>query len=169
MKKKFTAIIAAMILVLSMVAMAGCGRAEAEKTEVTVLAAASLTDALGEIITEYEKDAAWIMTKKNIPGEIQTIPTSIYYAVSTGKDEQATWLVIIMVIFSFMMSYIGDVPVVGLPGCVMYSRTSVFDLIVPRLLAGERVTKKDINMLAHGGLCLNCEVCTYPFCGFGKA
>lgn len=69
----------------------------------------------------------------------------------------------------FMLSYIGEVPVVGLPGCVMYSRTSVFDLIVPRLLAGERVTKKDINMLAHGGLCLNCEVCTYPFCGFGKA
>lgn len=69
----------------------------------------------------------------------------------------------------FMLSYIGDVPVVGLPGCVMYSRTSIFDLIVPRLLAGERVTKNDINKLAVGGLCLNCEVCTYPICGFGKA
>ena len=69
----------------------------------------------------------------------------------------------------FMLSYIGDVPVVGLPGCVMYSRTSIFDLIGPRLLAGERVTKKDINRLAHGGLCLNCETCTYPACGFGKA
>ena len=69
----------------------------------------------------------------------------------------------------FMLSYIGDVPVVGLPGCVMYSRTSIFDLIVPRLLAGERITKQDINMLAHGGLCLNCETCTYPLCGFGKA
>ncbi len=68
----------------------------------------------------------------------------------------------------FMLSYIGDVPVVGLPGCVMYSRTSIFDLIVPRLLAGERITKQDINMLAHGGLCLNCETCTYPICGFGK-
>ncbi len=69
----------------------------------------------------------------------------------------------------FMLSYIGDVPVVGLPGCVMYSRTSIFDLIVPRLMAGERITKKDINRLAHGGLCLNCETCTYPACGFGKA
>lgn len=69
----------------------------------------------------------------------------------------------------FMLSYIGDVPVVGLPGCVMYSRTSIFDLIVPRLLAGEKITKKDINKLAVGGLCLNCEVCTYPVCGFGKA
>ncbi len=69
----------------------------------------------------------------------------------------------------FMLSYIGDIPVVGLPGGVMYSRTSVFDLIVPRLLAGERVTKDDINRLAHGGLCLGCETCTYPACGFGKA
>ena len=69
----------------------------------------------------------------------------------------------------FMLSYIGDVPVVGLPGCVMYSRTSIFDLIVPRLLAGEKITKKDIVKLAHGGLCLNCKVCTFPVCGFGKA
>ena len=68
----------------------------------------------------------------------------------------------------FMLSYIGEIPVVGLPGCVMYSRTSIFDLIVPRLLAGERVTKTDINMLAHGGMCLNCENCTYPKCGYGK-
>ena len=69
----------------------------------------------------------------------------------------------------FMLSYIGDVPVVGLQGCVMYSRTSIFDLIVPRLLAGEKITKQDINKLAVGGLCLNCETCTYPVCGFGKA
>ena len=69
----------------------------------------------------------------------------------------------------FMLSYVGDVPVVGLPGCVMYSRTSIFDLIVPRLLAGEKVTKKDIAKLAHGGLCLNCKICTFPVCGFGKA
>lgn len=69
----------------------------------------------------------------------------------------------------FMLSYIGDIPVVGLPGCVMYSSTSIFDLIVPRLLAGEKITKKDINRLAHGGLCLNCETCTFPVCGFGKA
>lgn len=69
----------------------------------------------------------------------------------------------------FMLSYIDGIPVVGLPGCVMYSRTSIFDLIVPRLLAGEKITKQDINRLAVGGLCLNCETCTYPVCGFGKA
>lgn len=69
----------------------------------------------------------------------------------------------------FMLAYIGNVPVVGLPGCVMYSRVSIFDLILPRLLAGEFPTRRDIKKLAHGGLCQSCEICTYPNCGFGKA
>ena len=68
----------------------------------------------------------------------------------------------------FMLAYIGDVPVVGLPGCVMYSKISIFDLVVPRLLAGERPTRKDIKQLATGGLCRSCKVCTYPNCGYGK-
>lgn len=69
----------------------------------------------------------------------------------------------------FMLAYIDNVPVVGLPGCVMYSRTSIFDLIVPRLLAGEVITRRDIKKLGHGGLCLNCKECIYPNCGYGKA
>ncbi|NTW71403.1 MAG: molybdopterin-binding protein [Eubacteriaceae bacterium] len=69
----------------------------------------------------------------------------------------------------FLLAYIGNIPVVGLPGCVMYSRVSIFDLIVPRILAGEILTRKDMKKLAHGGFCLNCTTCTYPNCGFGKA
>lgn len=68
----------------------------------------------------------------------------------------------------FMLSYVDGVPVVGLPGCVMYARRSVYDLIVPRLLTKERLTKRDFVVLAHGGQCQNCEVCTYPDCGFGQ-
>lgn len=68
----------------------------------------------------------------------------------------------------FMLAYLGNVPVIGLPGCVMYHSTTVFDLVLPRLLAGERLTKQDILNFAHGGLCVNCEVCRYPDCGFGK-
>jgi len=69
----------------------------------------------------------------------------------------------------FMLAYIGNIPVVGLPGCVMYSRASVFDLIVPRILAGEVPSRGEIKKLAHGGLCLNCKDCTFPNCGFGRA
>lgn len=69
----------------------------------------------------------------------------------------------------FMLAYIGNVPIVGIPGCAMYSKISIFDLVVPRLLAGETLSKADIRKLAHGGLCRSCEVCTFPNCGFGKA
>lgn len=68
----------------------------------------------------------------------------------------------------FMLAYIDDIPVVGLPGCVMYHQTSIFDLIVPRILAGERPTRSEITALGHGGLCLDCPNCTYPNCAFGK-
>ena len=68
----------------------------------------------------------------------------------------------------FLLSYIGDVPVVGLPGCVMYNKVTIFDLVIPRLVAGEKVTRKDIASLGHGGLCKNCEECRFPNCGFGK-
>ncbi|MGO9376880.1 MAG: molybdopterin-binding protein [Syntrophobacteraceae bacterium] len=68
----------------------------------------------------------------------------------------------------FMLAYLGNVPLLGLPGCVMYHKTSVFDVILPRLLAGEEITRRDIVGLAHGGLCVRCEECRYPDCGFAK-
>ncbi|CAA7601895.1 Probable molybdopterin binding domain protein [Acididesulfobacillus acetoxydans] len=68
----------------------------------------------------------------------------------------------------FLLAYLGDIPIMGLPGCVMYSKTTVFDLVAPRVLAGEHLTKRDIAKLGHGGLCLECKVCTYPHCPFGK-
>ena len=62
----------------------------------------------------------------------------------------------------------GRVPVLGLPGCVMYHKASIFDLIVPRLLAGIEVGAADVAALGHGGFCAQCEVCRYPICPFGK-
>lgn len=59
-------------------------------------------------------------------------------------------------------------PVCGLPGCVMYSRRTIFDLILPYLLTGTPVTADYLSSLGNGGLCLNCETCTYPNCMFGK-
>ncbi|MBS3976701.1 MAG: molybdopterin-binding protein [Syntrophomonadaceae bacterium] len=68
----------------------------------------------------------------------------------------------------FMLAYMGDVPVLGLPGCVMYHKTTVFDLVAPRILAGEEITRRDITRLGHGGLCGVCGPCRYPECNFGK-
>lgn len=69
----------------------------------------------------------------------------------------------------FLLGYYADgVPVMGLPGCVMYSRASIFDIVLPRVVAGMRIARRDLTRLGNGGLCLQCEVCTYPNCGFGK-
>lgn len=70
----------------------------------------------------------------------------------------------------FLLAYYnGSIPVIGLPGCVMYAKRTVFDLTLPRIMAGEKIKKEDIDMMGEGGLCLSCDVCTFPNCGFGKA
>jgi molybdenum cofactor synthesis domain-containing protein len=59
-------------------------------------------------------------------------------------------------------------PILGIPACGMYHRTTVFDLILPRVLAGERIGREELADLGHGGLCLHCPECRYPVCPFGK-
>lgn len=66
------------------------------------------------------------------------------------------------------ISYLNDVPILGLPGCVMYARRTVFDLVLPRILADIKLTADDIQILGNGGLCMNCEKCHFPNCSFGK-
>ena len=68
-----------------------------------------------------------------------------------------------------LLGYFADgVPILGLPGCVMYSRATVFDLLLPRIAAGVRITRPELKALGHGGLCLGCPECHYPICPFGK-
>ncbi|MCK5165125.1 MAG: molybdopterin-binding protein [Desulfobacula sp.] len=67
-----------------------------------------------------------------------------------------------------MISQLGDIPVISLPACVFYYKQTVFDLIFPRVLAGEKISEDDIAAMGHGGLCMNCKVCHYPVCSFGR-
>lgn len=69
----------------------------------------------------------------------------------------------------FLLGYYDDgTPVMGLPGCVMYAKATIFDLALPRVAAGVELTKADFAEMGEGGLCLGCRPCTYPNCGFGK-
>jgi len=68
----------------------------------------------------------------------------------------------------FMVAYLNRVPVLGIPACGMYASRTILDIILPRVLAGEKITRKAIAELGHGGLCLKCETCSYPVCPFGK-
>ena len=73
-----------------------------------------------------------------------------------------------MLLLSYYDNKGSKIPVVGLPGCVMYAKRTIFDLILPRIIADDIINKSEIDKLGNGGLCLNCNVCTYPNCGFGK-
>lgn len=62
----------------------------------------------------------------------------------------------------------GNIPILGIPACSMYHKITALDLILPRVLAGERIGRKELAELGHGGLCLHCKTCRYPVCPFGK-
>ncbi len=66
-----------------------------------------------------------------------------------------------------MVAYLGDVPILGLPGCVMYHKTTVFDLVLPIALTGQIINRPMVAKFGMGGLCMECEVCRYPQCSFG--
>ncbi|SNR99285.1 molybdenum cofactor synthesis domain-containing protein [Anaerovirgula multivorans] len=67
-----------------------------------------------------------------------------------------------------LMAYLGDVPILGLPGCVMFAHNTAFDLLLPRIFAGEKIVRRDIIKMGYGGQCLKCNVCNFPNCPFGK-
>jgi len=50
----------------------------------------------------------------------------------------------------FLMAYLGEVPLLGVPACGLYHRITVLDLVLPRILAGERIGKKELAFLGHG-------------------
>jgi len=68
----------------------------------------------------------------------------------------------------FLVAYINDIPLLGVPACGLYHRITVLDLVLPRILAGEKIGKSELAFLGHGGLCMDCEECVYPHCPFGK-
>ena len=101
------------------------------------------------------------------------------YAIREASDRVISYGAPVLPGAMFLLAYIDGavsendpvphtVPVVGLPGCVMYARRTIFDLILPRIMAGDTITREELGGLGEGGLCLGCDVCTYPNCGFGK-
>jgi hypothetical protein len=67
-----------------------------------------------------------------------------------------------------MLAEVNRIPVIGIPACGLYHDTTILDLILPRVLTGEKLTREHIAQMGHGGLCLNCPDCLFPKCPFGK-
>lgn len=68
----------------------------------------------------------------------------------------------------FMFAYLDKTVLMGVPGAAIYFKTTILDLVLPRVFVGERLTKKDFAWMGEGGFCLGCGNCTYPRCYFGR-
>lgn len=66
----------------------------------------------------------------------------------------------------FFSGRLGDVPVLGVPACGMFHRITVLDAVLPRILTGEQIGRRELAAMGHGGLCRNCPTCRYPACSF---
>lgn len=154
-----------------------------------------IQDAFGPVITEkLESLGSTVLRKKYALDDVEMIVDSIKSLIAEGVDmimvtggmsvdpddvtptsiktaggNIVTYGAPTLPGAMFMLAYIGEIPVMGLPGCVMYSKTTIFDLVLPRILAGEKLTRKDIIKMGHGGLCLSCPECRFPDCSFGKS
>lgn len=68
----------------------------------------------------------------------------------------------------FLAAYLENAVLLGVPACALYHKATVLDLVLPRILAGEHIGKKELAAMGHGGLCRNCMECSFPHCSFGK-
>ena len=94
------------------------------------------------------------------------------YAIGKTADRIVTYGAPVLPGAMFMLAYKGEhdeIPIMGLPGCVMFAGRTVLDLILPRLFAGEIVTKEEIDRLGMGGFCMHCPTCNFPNCAMGSA
>lgn len=90
------------------------------------------------------------------------------FAISDLGVEDITYGSAVLPGAMFLVGYIGAIPILGVPACGMYNKTTIFELILPRVLAGEKIGRRELAELGHGGLCMKCERCNYPVCPFGK-
>lgn len=90
-------------------------------------------------------------------------------AIRSSKAEIISYGAPVLPGAMFLLGYFSDkTPIMGLPGCVMYAKATIFDLVLPRIAAGIPISKSDLVRMGNGGLCMNCAVCHYPNCSFGS-
>ena len=68
----------------------------------------------------------------------------------------------------FMLAYLGNKTLIGIPGASLYYKNTILDIIIPRIFTGDILNKRDFVMLGEGGFCSTCAVCHYPYCYFGR-
>ncbi|MFH1077154.1 MAG: FmdE family protein [Pseudomonadota bacterium] len=153
-----------------------------------------IEDRFEPIITGKVKDLGCTVTKSIIvPDDLEAIKNGVNCLIASGSDLIVTTAGLsvdpddvtrqgLVDLFAEDMLYgapilpgamtllarIGQIQIMGVPACALYFKTTSFDLLLPRLLAGLTITRSDLAKMAHGGLCLACKNCTFPKCAFGK-
>ena len=122
---------------------------------------------IAKTLTDYlSKDTDLIITT----GGMSVDPDDVTrFAIQDAGVDKLFYSAAVLPGAMFQLAYKGIIPIVGIPACGLYHETTVFDLVLPRLLAGEKPDNRDLARLAHGGLCLDCAACTFPACSFGKS
>lgn len=67
-----------------------------------------------------------------------------------------------------LVAYLGEIPILGVPGAAISLPTTIFDVLLPQIFAGEKLTREELINLADGGLCQMCKSCRWPNCSFGR-
>ena len=67
-----------------------------------------------------------------------------------------------------LVAYLGETAILGVPGAAISLPTTIFDVLLPQIFSGDRFTREELIRLGDGGLCLQCSVCHYPVCTFGR-
>lgn len=67
-----------------------------------------------------------------------------------------------------LVAYAGDVAILGVPGAAISLPTTIFDVLLPQIFTGDKLTKEDLLRLDEGGLCQLCKTCHFPNCTFGR-
>ena len=67
-----------------------------------------------------------------------------------------------------LVAYLSDVAILGVPGAAISLPTTIFDVLLPQIFTGDKLTKDDLIRLGDGGLCQMCRACHFPNCTFGR-
>jgi hypothetical protein len=118
-----------------------------------------------QIMATVEKGAEIILISGGMAVDADDVTPG---AIQKAATEVVTYGVPVLPGAMCMVAYRQEIPIVGIPACAMFNTTTVFDLIFPRLLIKERIRRKELITLAHGGMCLKCAECHFPNCSLGK-
>lgn len=67
-----------------------------------------------------------------------------------------------------LIAYLDHIPILGVPGAAISLPTTIFDVLLPQIYAGDKFTKAELTQLEDGGLCQMCKACHFPNCTFGR-